>query len=44
MTSSFEMIRERNVLVPMRVGHTLRANVFRPDAPGRYPVIMTLGP
>jgi putative CocE/NonD family hydrolase len=28
----------------MRVGDTLCANVFRPEAPGAYPVIMTLGP
>jgi predicted acyl esterase len=28
----------------MRVGDTLRANVFRPQEPGRYPVLVTLGP
>ena len=35
---------DRDVAVPMRDGATLRANVFRPDAPGRYPVLMTFGP
>ncbi len=44
MTASLEMLQEKNVLVPMRVGDTLRANVFRPVANGRYPVILTLGP
>ncbi len=38
------MILDKNVAVPMRDGAVLRANVFRPDAPGRYPVLMTLGP
>jgi hypothetical protein len=28
----------------MRDGASLRANVFRPAAPGRFPVLMTLGP
>ena len=31
------IIFEENVDVPMRDGVILRANVFRPDAPGRYP-------
>jgi uncharacterized protein len=35
---------DKDVLVPMRDGAQLRANVFRPQAPGKYPVIMTLGP
>ncbi|HZR69454.1 MAG TPA: CocE/NonD family hydrolase [Burkholderiales bacterium] len=38
------MIVERDVAVPMRDGASLRANVFRPDDPGRHPVLMTLGP
>ena len=38
------MIVERDVAVPMRDGASLRANVFRPDDPGRCPVLMTLGP
>jgi predicted acyl esterase len=35
---------DKDVEVPMRVGDTLRANVFRPEEPGRYPVLVTLGP
>src|SRR5579875_97753 len=33
-----------DVPVPMDDGLILRADVYRPVAPGRYPVIMTLGP
>jgi hypothetical protein len=33
-----------DVPVPMDDGLVLRADVFRPDADGRYPVIMTHGP
>jgi predicted acyl esterase len=35
---------ENDVEIPMRDGLALRANVFRPDADGRYPAIITLGP
>ena len=35
---------DKDVGVPMRDGTVLRANVFFPDAPGRYPVLMTFGP
>jgi predicted acyl esterase len=38
------MILDKDVAVPMRDGATLRANVFRPDSVGKYPVLMTLGP
>jgi hypothetical protein len=38
------MILDKDVAVPMRDGAVLRANVFRPDAPGTFPVLMTLGP
>jgi uncharacterized protein len=38
------MIVDRDVAVPMRDGAVLRANVFRPDTPGMFPVLMTLGP
>lgn len=38
------MIYERDVLVATRAGEPLRANVYRPVAEGKYPVIMTLGP
>src|SRR5687768_17357129 len=35
---------ERNVAVPMRDGVILRANVFRPDEPGSYPVLVLRTP
>ena len=34
----------RDVAVPMRDGVRLRANVFRPEAPGRYPTILVRTP
>ena len=42
--SESKVIREPNVMVPMRDGVKLAADVFRPDAPGRYPVLVTRGP
>ncbi len=38
------MIVERNVPVPMRDGVVLRADVYRPDAPGRFPVLVMRTP
>jgi uncharacterized protein len=38
------MILDKDVAVPMRDGASLRANVFRPQGPGQFPVLMTLGP
>ena len=38
------MVLDKDVAVPMRDGALLRANVFRPDHPGKFPVLMTLGP
>ena len=38
------MILDKDVAVPMRDGAQLRANVFRPEGAGRFPVLMTLGP
>jgi predicted acyl esterase len=34
---------ERDVALAMSDGVVLRANVFRPAAPGRYPVVMAMG-
>ena len=42
--SDYGMRLDKHVDVPMRDGTVLSANVFRPDAEGRYPVLMTLGP
>jgi uncharacterized protein len=38
------VILDKDVAVPMRDGAILRANVYRPQTPGRFPVLMTLGP
>ena len=38
------IVIEEDVDVPMRDGVVLRANVFRPDAPGRYPAILIRTP
>src|SRR5690242_3634636 len=38
------MVIEWDVPVPMDDGVVLRADVFRPDGPGQYPVILTYGP
>ncbi len=38
-TGVLGIVTERDVAVPMRDGVTLRANVFRPDAPGRFPAL-----
>src|ERR1022692_4048207 len=38
------MIVQRDLPVPMDDGLVLRADVFRPDGPGPFPVIMSLGP
>ena len=40
----FRVVRERNVMVPMRDGVRLAADVYRPAAPGRFPALVTRGP
>ena len=37
------MIKEYDLPVPMRDGITLRVDVYRPDAPGKFPVLYTCG-
>lgn len=39
-----EMIMEKDVPIEMRDGITLYVNVFRPDQPGRFPVVMSMDP
>lgn len=39
-----EVVTERNIAVPMRDGTILRANVFRPDHGGPYPVLVMRTP
>jgi putative CocE/NonD family hydrolase len=38
------VITELDVEVPMRDGVILRANIFRPDAPGQFPALLTRTP
>ncbi len=38
------IVMERGVRIPMRDGTELRGDVFRPDTPGRFPVIMAEAP
>ena len=38
------VVLERDVAVAARDGTTLRVNVFRPEAPGTYPVLMSAHP
>jgi predicted acyl esterase len=37
------LLREKDVPVPVADGTVLRANVYRPDAPGRFPVVLAHG-
>ena len=43
-TGELKVIIERNVPVPMRDGTILRANVYRPDRGGPYPVLVHRSP
>jgi len=38
-TQGAEMIEERDIFVAMRDGTRLTLDVYRPDKPGRYPVL-----
>ena len=38
------VVTQRDVKIPMRDGTILRANVMRPDKPGRYPVLLMQTP
>ncbi|MFM9970124.1 MAG: CocE/NonD family hydrolase [Burkholderiales bacterium] len=40
----YKILLEKDVRVPMRDGIGLYANVFRPAAPGKYPVIFYISP
>jgi len=41
--ASYRMIFEQDVAIPVSDGLVLRANVFRPDAVGGFPVVMAQG-
>ena len=42
--AEYGIIAERDVDVPMRDGARLKADVLRPDADGKFPAILNLGP
>jgi len=44
ITGVLGIIEEYNVEVPMRDGVILRANIFRPDAPGKFPGLLIRTP
>jgi predicted acyl esterase len=44
LAQPYTMRVDHNTRVPMRDGVTLSADVYRPDAPGRFPVILTRTP
>ena len=44
MPPSYSIVVDENVMAPMRDGVLLAADVYRPDAPGRFPVIVTRTP
>lgn len=39
-----EMIMEKDVPIKMRDGVTIYVNVFRPNKPGKFPVVMSMDP
>jgi len=39
-----QLLIQTDVAIPLRDGGTVCANVFRPDAAGQFPAIITLGP
>lgn len=40
----FRAVRERDVKIPVSAGFALQCDVVRPDAPGRFPVLLSLAP
>lgn len=38
------MVFDHDVTVPMSDGLPLRVNIYRPEGPGRYPILMLMGP
>ena len=40
----FRVLREANVQATMRDGTVLRADVYRPDAPGKFPILLQRTP
>jgi uncharacterized protein len=44
VTTHYDVIFDRNMAVPMRDGTILRADVYRPKADGKFPVLLTRTP
>ena len=44
MSAEYSVVVDENVMAPMRDGVLLAADVYRPDAPGKFPVIVTRTP
>ena len=42
-TPRYNMTIEKDVDLPMRDGARLKADVFRPDADGQFPVLINMG-
>ena len=42
--ATYRLVLDRDVDVPMRDGARLKADVIRPDAAGKFPAILNLGP
>lgn len=42
--TQYEVRKELNVMVPIREGVELSLDIYRPEAPGRYPVILNRTP
>ena len=40
----YDVITERDVRIPVDEGISLDSDIFRPDAPGKFPVILTASP
>ena len=39
-----KMTQQRDVLVPMRDGVHLCIDIYRPDAPGKFPALLAIAP
>jgi predicted acyl esterase len=42
--AQYRVVVDKDIAIPMRDGIVLTADVYRPDAPGRFPVILTQTP
>ena len=44
VTQRYDIVHEKDVPMKTRDGLTLNADIVRPDAPGRYPVLVSRTP